>query len=97
MATLFNPIQTVLFWIFSDRGEFCPPPPPRNFQNIQAMTVKLRGYIVCPKTYLLVCVTWYVDVISRDNYVMMSKQPPSWIRHLGFQNFSKRQKTAKNY
>ena len=34
------------------------------------------------------------DVTSRDNYIMMSKQPPSWIRHLGFQNFSK---TSENH
>ena len=27
-------------------------------------------------------ITWGDDVTSRDNYIMMSKQPPSWIRHL---------------
>ena len=59
--------------------------------------MKLRGYIVCPKIYLLIYVTWDDDVKSRDNDIMMSKQPLSWIRHLGFQNFPKRQKTAQNY
>ena len=34
-------------------------------------------------------VTWDVDVTSCDNYSVMSKQPPSWIRHLRFQNVSK--------
>ena len=51
--------------------------------------MKLRGYIACPKIYLLIYVTWDDDATSRDNYIMMSKQPPSWIRHLGFQSFSK--------
>ncbi len=45
------------------------------------------GCIVCPKLFLLVYVTWDGDLTSRDNYIMMSKQPPSWIRHLG--KFSK--------
>ncbi|KAL9961307.1 hypothetical protein ACROYT_G030220 [Oculina patagonica] len=59
--------------------------------------MKLTGYIVCPKIYLLLYVTWDDDVTSRDNDIIMSKQPPSWIRHLGFRIFSKRQKTAQNY
>ena len=45
--------------------------------------------IVCPKIYLLIYVTWDNDITSRDNYIMMSRQPSSWIRHRGFQNFSK--------
>ena len=40
---------------------------------------------------------WDDEVISRENYVMTSKQPSSWIRHLGFQNFFKTSETAKNY
>ena len=35
------------------------------------------------------------DVISRDNYVMISKQPPSWIRHLGFKFFRNVRKPLK--
>ena len=53
------------------------------------IAIKLTGYIVCPKIYLFIYVTCGDDVTSRDNYIMMSKQPPSWIHHLGFQNFSK--------
>ena len=64
------------------------------------MATKLEGKIVCPKIYLLAYVTFNNNVISRDNYVMMSKQPPSWIHHLGFQFFSKmsenRQKLLKS-
>ncbi|KAL9951226.1 hypothetical protein ACROYT_G043850 [Oculina patagonica] len=51
--------------------------------------MKLTGYIICPKIYLLLYVTWDDDVTSRDNDIIMSKQPPSWIRHLGFRIFSK--------
>ena len=57
--------------------------------------MKLRGYIVCLNIYLLVYVTWYDDVISCDNYDIMSKQPPSAI--LDFKLFQKPQKTAANY
>ena len=38
---------------------------------------------------LFIYVTWDDDVISRDNYIMMSKQQPLWIRDLGIQNFFK--------
>ena len=58
-------------------------------------TFKLKGYIVRPKIYLLIYVTWDDDVTSRGKYIMMSKQPQSWIRHIGFQNFPIRQKTAQ--
>ena len=43
--------------------------------------------IVRSNIYLLIYVTGDDDVISRGNYVMMSKRPPSWIHPLGFQNF----------
>ena len=72
-------------------------PPLCNFQNIKGMIMTLSGYILRPKSCVLVYVTWGDDVMSRDNYVMMSRRRPSWIRHLGFQNFPKRQKIAKNY
>ena len=39
--------------------------------------------------YLLVYVTWYDGVMSRDNYLMKSNSC-----HLGFQNFSK---TSENF
>ena len=59
--------------------------------------MKLRGYIIRLIIYLLKYVTCDDDVISRDNYVMMSKQAASWICHIGFQNFLKCQKaTEKN-
>ena len=45
------------------------------------------------KILLLVYVTWDNEVLSRDNYVMMSKQQPSWTSNY----FLKRQKTDKNY
>ena len=40
---------------------------------------------------------WIIDddVLSYGNYVIMSKQPPSWIFHLGFQDFSKTSETRK--
>ncbi len=72
-----------------------------NFQNIKAITMKLTGCIVCPNIFLLVYVTWDDDDTSRDNYIMMSKQPASWICHLRFQKFFNNAKkppkiTAKN-
>lgn len=39
--------------------------------------------------FLLVYKGWVDVVISRNNYVMMSKQRPSWISHLGFLDYSK--------
>ncbi len=56
--------------------------------------MKLRGCIVCPKIYLLIYFTWGDDVKSRDNYIMMSKQPPSWISKF-FQNVRKPPKTTE--
>ena len=73
-----NPIQTGLFWISSDRGRGIA---------MKSITMKHTRNIVCPKIYLFIYVTWDDDVTSRRNCIMMSKQPPSWIRNLGFQNF----------
>ena len=39
---------------------------------------------------------WDNDVILDSNYVMLCKQPPSWIRHLGFLGFSKVSEKHKN-
>ena len=58
--------------------------------------MKLTGYIVCPKIYLFKYVTWDDDVISRDNYIMMSKQPPSWISKF-FQKVRKPPKITEKY
>ena len=91
-----NPIQTGLFWSGEGgggEGEVCPP---RNFQNIEEITMKLRGYIVRPKIYLLIWIMWDDDVILRDNYVIVSKRWQSWVRYLGFQNFSKTSENRKN-
>ena len=55
--------------------------------------MKLTGYIVCPKIYLLVYVTWDDYVTSRDNYNVKTAailDPPSWI------GFWKILKTNKN-
>ena len=64
------------------------PPPLRNFQNLSNRNKTYRRYSMS-KNLSFIYVTCGDDVTSRDNYIMMSKQPPSWIRHLGFQNFSK--------
>lgn len=51
------------------------------------MITKLSGYIVRPRLFPLTSETCDDDVISRDNYVMLSKQ---------FLIFPKRQKNSKN-
>ena len=70
-----NPIQTGLFFIFSD------PVPLRTSRIFKQSTMKLGGYIVCPKIFRLIYATWNNDVISRKNYVMISKLTPSWIKN----------------
>ncbi len=98
------PIQTGIFWFFSDRrgaDSAFPPPPLRDFQNIKAITMKLRGYIVCPKNYLLVYVTWVDDVTSRKKLHHNLKTAaildlPSWISNF-FQNVRKPPKITAKY
>ena len=99
-----NPIQTGLFWIFLDRGCTTPHPPSPlcNFQNIQAITVKLRGYVVCQKVYLLAgarYVIWWRHITRQLRHDLQTADfldPPSWISKI-FQNVRKRPKLTNKY
>ena len=60
-------------------------------------TMKLGGYIVRIKMFLLTYVTRHDDFISSRNYIIISEHrhlgsaildPPSWIRNLRFLDFS---------
>ncbi len=59
--------------------------------------MNIRWYIACPKIYLSIYITWNDDVISRDNYIMMSNSRYLQSAILDFKKFQKRQKTALNY
>ena len=55
----------------------------------------LRGLKVSANSCIYIYVTGNDDMISRSIYITMSKQPPSWIRHLGFQVLSKTSESHK--
>ena len=69
-----NPIHTGLFWIFSDRGGGGGGGGNGNGNKTY------RIYIMSKNLFFF---------LYTSRAVMTSKQPPSWIRHLGFQNFFK--------
>ena len=60
--SLFDPIQTRLFWVLRERGGGIPSPP-LNSENIKAMTTKLKGQIVSPKVFPLRSTTSADDVM----------------------------------
>ena len=51
---------------------------------------------VRPTIFPLIYKTLCSNTTSRDNYVIMSKQPPSWIPHIGFLDVSKTSENTKN-
>lgn len=61
----------------------------RNFIIIGATATGLGGYIVSSKAFLSRSIKWIDVVISRNNQVICSSQPPYWIRHFGFLGISK--------
>ena len=70
-------------------GLFTPAPlPHRNFQNIKAMTMKLRGQIERPKIYFLKYFTY------DDFQTSAMLDPPPWISKF-FQNVSKMPKITE--
>ena len=60
------------------------PPSLQNFASIKHMTMRLRGWIVLSKMFSLRSVAGSDNVKLLDNYVLISKWRPSWIRSLGF-------------
>ena len=76
MLTHFlNPIQTGLFLVFLGReagGDSAPTPPLLNFENIKAMTTKLKRQIERQKTFPLRSATSADDVIGRHNNGLFS-------------------------
>ena len=71
------------------------PNPPLSIKEYKATTMKLRGCRVRTKMFHMRYVTWDNAVWWRGNYVIISEQSPSWIRHLGFMTFVLRQKNTK--